>query len=164
MKPRHLNCLAHFGDPPDGSINVRESVYMYLYKEKIAREHLTGPQHYPDNGLVSGTRGKVSRNQEEEAYSARGVDFHSSSTTFQSPSIVVSMRLKRHLFNGPNNPWVKRQGTSQEYVEKVYMEYLYQSSFFQRMQWYFSKHDSQLCLEEVSLFESHWDKEPEFLL
>ncbi|GBM03500.1 hypothetical protein AVEN_95396-1 [Araneus ventricosus] len=28
---------------------------------------LTGPQHYPDNGLVSGTRGKVSRNQEEEA-------------------------------------------------------------------------------------------------
>ncbi|GBN37805.1 hypothetical protein AVEN_102209-1 [Araneus ventricosus] len=67
MKPRHLNCLAHFGDPPDGSIDVRESVYMYLYKEKIAREHLTGPQHYPDNGLVSGTRGKVSRNQEEEA-------------------------------------------------------------------------------------------------
>ncbi|GBO08372.1 hypothetical protein AVEN_55128-1 [Araneus ventricosus] len=66
MKPRHLNCLAHFGDPPDGSIDVRESVYMYLYKEKIAREHLTGPQHYPDNGLVSGTRGKVSRNQEEE--------------------------------------------------------------------------------------------------
>ncbi|GBN68107.1 hypothetical protein AVEN_272279-1 [Araneus ventricosus] len=66
MKPRHLNCLAHFGDPPDGSIDVRESVYMYLYKEKIAREHLTGPQHYPDNGLVSGTRGEVSRNQEEE--------------------------------------------------------------------------------------------------
>ncbi|GBL85726.1 hypothetical protein AVEN_193175-1 [Araneus ventricosus] len=66
MKPRHLNCLAHFGDPPDGSIDVRESVYMYLYKEKIAREHLTGPQHYPDNGLVSGTTGKVSRNQEEE--------------------------------------------------------------------------------------------------
>ncbi|GBN48746.1 hypothetical protein AVEN_200607-1, partial [Araneus ventricosus] len=26
-----------------------------------------GPQHYPDNGLVSGTRGEVSRNQEEEA-------------------------------------------------------------------------------------------------
>ncbi|GBM17376.1 hypothetical protein AVEN_13251-1 [Araneus ventricosus] len=26
---------------------------------------LTGPQHYPDNGLVSGTRGEVSRNQEE---------------------------------------------------------------------------------------------------
>ncbi|GBN20551.1 hypothetical protein AVEN_66597-1 [Araneus ventricosus] len=23
-----------------------------------------GPQHYPDNGLVSGTRGEVSRNQE----------------------------------------------------------------------------------------------------
>ncbi|GBN22367.1 hypothetical protein AVEN_186223-1 [Araneus ventricosus] len=66
MKARHLNCLAHFGDPPDGSIDVRESVYMYLYKEKIAREHLTGPQHYPDNGLVTGTRGKVSRNQEEE--------------------------------------------------------------------------------------------------
>ncbi|GBN38440.1 hypothetical protein AVEN_189691-1 [Araneus ventricosus] len=65
MKPRHLNCLAHFGDPPDGSIDVRESVYMYIYKEKIVREHLTGPQHYPDNGLVSGTRGEVSRNQEE---------------------------------------------------------------------------------------------------
>ncbi|GBN57048.1 hypothetical protein AVEN_178966-1 [Araneus ventricosus] len=66
MKPRHLNCLAHFGDPPDGSIDVRESVYMYTYKEKIVREHLTGPQHYPDNGLVSGTRGEGSRNQEEE--------------------------------------------------------------------------------------------------
>ncbi|GBM07176.1 hypothetical protein AVEN_15422-1 [Araneus ventricosus] len=66
MKPRHLNCLAHFGDPPDGSIDVRESVYMYIYKEKIVREHLTGPQHYPDNELVSGTRGEVSRNQEEE--------------------------------------------------------------------------------------------------
>ncbi|GBM96496.1 hypothetical protein AVEN_13970-1 [Araneus ventricosus] len=52
------------GDPPDGSIDVRESVYMYIYKEKIVREHLTGPQHYPDNGLVSGTRGEVSRNQE----------------------------------------------------------------------------------------------------
>ncbi|GBM63370.1 hypothetical protein AVEN_185475-1 [Araneus ventricosus] len=63
MKPRHLNCLAHFGDPPDGSIDVRESVYMYIYKEKIVREHLAGPQHYPDNGLVSGTRGEVSRNQ-----------------------------------------------------------------------------------------------------
>ncbi|GBM51555.1 hypothetical protein AVEN_184879-1, partial [Araneus ventricosus] len=24
------------------------------------------PLHYPDNGLVSGTRGKVSRNQEED--------------------------------------------------------------------------------------------------
>ncbi|GBO26044.1 hypothetical protein AVEN_39950-1 [Araneus ventricosus] len=68
MKPRHLNCLAHFGDPPDGSIDVRESVYMYIYKEKIVREHLTGPQHYPDNGLVSGTRGEVSRNQEEEVW------------------------------------------------------------------------------------------------
>ncbi|GBN00413.1 hypothetical protein AVEN_257807-1 [Araneus ventricosus] len=67
MKERHLKCLAHFGDPPDGSIDVLESVYMYLYKEKIVREHLTGPQHYPDNGLVSGTRGEVSRNQEEEA-------------------------------------------------------------------------------------------------
>ncbi|GBN00832.1 hypothetical protein AVEN_2903-1 [Araneus ventricosus] len=66
MKPRHLNCLAHFGDPPDGSIDVRESVYMYIYKEKIEREHLTGPQHYHDNGFVSGTRGEVSRNQEEE--------------------------------------------------------------------------------------------------
>ncbi|GBL85263.1 hypothetical protein AVEN_222731-1 [Araneus ventricosus] len=68
MKPRHLKCLAHFGDPPDGSIDVRESVYMYIYiyKENIVREHLTGPQHYPDNGLVSGTRGEVSRNQEEE--------------------------------------------------------------------------------------------------
>ncbi|GBM83670.1 hypothetical protein AVEN_57368-1 [Araneus ventricosus] len=66
MNPRHPNCLAHFGDPPDGSIDVRESVYMYIYKEKIVREHLTGPQHYPDNGLVSGTRGEVSRNQEEE--------------------------------------------------------------------------------------------------
>ncbi|GBM08653.1 hypothetical protein AVEN_52486-1 [Araneus ventricosus] len=65
MKPRHLKCLAHFGDPPDGSIDVRESVYMYIYKENIVREHLTGPQHYPDNGLVSGTRGEVSRNQEE---------------------------------------------------------------------------------------------------
>ncbi|GBN36433.1 hypothetical protein AVEN_54028-1 [Araneus ventricosus] len=32
----------------------------------------TGPQHYPDNGLVSGTRGKVSRNQEqEEVYTIR---------------------------------------------------------------------------------------------
>ncbi|GBL85519.1 hypothetical protein AVEN_34678-1 [Araneus ventricosus] len=66
MKPRHVKCLAHFGDPPEGSIDVRESVYMYIYKEKIVREHLTGPQHYPDNGLVSGTRGEVSRNQEEE--------------------------------------------------------------------------------------------------
>ncbi|GBM40796.1 hypothetical protein AVEN_80803-1 [Araneus ventricosus] len=66
MKLRHLNCLAHFGDPPDGSIDVRESVYMYIYKENIVREHLTGPQHYPDTGLVSGTRGEVSRNQEEE--------------------------------------------------------------------------------------------------
>ncbi|GBL76054.1 hypothetical protein AVEN_234362-1 [Araneus ventricosus] len=65
MKPRHLNCLAHFGDPAGGSNDVRESVYMYIYKEKIVREHLTGPQHYPDNGLVSGTRGEVSRNQEE---------------------------------------------------------------------------------------------------
>ncbi|GBM92418.1 hypothetical protein AVEN_240729-1 [Araneus ventricosus] len=37
-----------------------------IYKEKIVREHLTGPQRYPDNGLVSGTRGEVSRNQEEE--------------------------------------------------------------------------------------------------
>ncbi|GBM64181.1 hypothetical protein AVEN_89031-1 [Araneus ventricosus] len=37
---------------------------VYIYKEKIVREHLTGPQHYPDNGLVSGTRGEVSRNQE----------------------------------------------------------------------------------------------------
>ncbi|GBN49904.1 hypothetical protein AVEN_190067-1 [Araneus ventricosus] len=70
MKPRHLNCLAHFGDPPDGSVDVRESVYMYIYKEKIVREHLTGPQHYPDNGLVSGTRGEVSRNQEEEEATA----------------------------------------------------------------------------------------------
>ncbi|GBM16963.1 hypothetical protein AVEN_274294-1 [Araneus ventricosus] len=66
MKLRHLNCLAHFGDPPDGSIDVRESVYMYIYKEKIVREHLTGPQHYSDNGLASGTRGEVSRNQEED--------------------------------------------------------------------------------------------------
>ncbi|GBM95496.1 hypothetical protein AVEN_101484-1 [Araneus ventricosus] len=66
MKPRHLRCLAHFGDPPDGSIDVRESVYMYIYNENIVREHLTDPQHYPDNGLVSGTRGEVSRNQEEE--------------------------------------------------------------------------------------------------
>ncbi|GBL73100.1 hypothetical protein AVEN_128250-1 [Araneus ventricosus] len=66
MKPRHLNRLAHFGDPPDGRIDVRESVYMHIYKEKIVREHLTGPQHYPDNGLVSGTRGELSRNQEEE--------------------------------------------------------------------------------------------------
>ncbi|GBO29316.1 hypothetical protein AVEN_104406-1 [Araneus ventricosus] len=65
MKLRHLNCRAHFGDPPDGSIDVRESVYMYMYKEKIVREHLTGSQHYPDHGLVSGTRGEVSRNQEE---------------------------------------------------------------------------------------------------
>ncbi|GBO44354.1 hypothetical protein AVEN_16655-1 [Araneus ventricosus] len=39
---------------------------IYIYKENIVREHLTGPQHYPDNGLVSGTRGEVSRNQEEE--------------------------------------------------------------------------------------------------
>ncbi|GBN50220.1 hypothetical protein AVEN_152648-1, partial [Araneus ventricosus] len=62
MKPRHLKCLAHFGDPPDGSIDVRESVY--IYKENIGREHLTGPQHYPDNGLVSGTRGEVSRNHD----------------------------------------------------------------------------------------------------
>ncbi|GBN09223.1 hypothetical protein AVEN_268485-1 [Araneus ventricosus] len=54
MKPRHLNCLAHFGDPPDGSIDVRE--------------HLTGPQHYPDNRLVSRTRAEVPRNQEEEVY------------------------------------------------------------------------------------------------
>ncbi|GBN83542.1 hypothetical protein AVEN_153942-1, partial [Araneus ventricosus] len=38
---------------------------VYIYKEKIVREHLTGPQHYPDNGLVSVTRGEVSRNQEE---------------------------------------------------------------------------------------------------
>ncbi|GBM67505.1 hypothetical protein AVEN_73651-1 [Araneus ventricosus] len=66
MKPRHLNCFAHFGDPPDGCIDVRESVYMYIYKENIVREHPTGPQHYPDNGLVSGTRGEGSRNQEEE--------------------------------------------------------------------------------------------------
>ncbi|GBL79333.1 hypothetical protein AVEN_92535-1 [Araneus ventricosus] len=64
MKPRHLRRLAHFGDPPDGSIHVRESVYTCMYKENIVREHLTGPQHYPDNGLVSGTRGEVSRNQE----------------------------------------------------------------------------------------------------
>ncbi|GBL65904.1 hypothetical protein AVEN_160887-1 [Araneus ventricosus] len=68
MKPRHLNRLAHFGDSPDGSIDVRESVYMHIYKEKIVRKHLTGPQHYLDNGLVSGTRGEVSRNQEEEVY------------------------------------------------------------------------------------------------
>ncbi|GBN85964.1 hypothetical protein AVEN_200387-1 [Araneus ventricosus] len=61
MKPRYLKCLAHFGDPPDGSIDVRESIYIY-----IVREHLTGSQHYPDNGLVSGTRGEVSHNQEEE--------------------------------------------------------------------------------------------------
>ncbi|GBL76033.1 Putative protein in type-1 retrotransposable element R1DM [Araneus ventricosus] len=66
MKSRHLKCLAHFGDPPDGNIDVRESVYLYIYKENIVREHLTGPQHYPYNGLVSGTRGEVSRNQEEE--------------------------------------------------------------------------------------------------
>ncbi|GBM78290.1 hypothetical protein AVEN_46992-1 [Araneus ventricosus] len=65
MKARHLKCLAHFGDPPDGSIDVRESVYMYIYKEKIVGEHFTGPQHYPDNGLVSGTRGEVSHNQEK---------------------------------------------------------------------------------------------------
>ncbi|GBM29613.1 hypothetical protein AVEN_130091-1 [Araneus ventricosus] len=65
MKSRHLKCLAHFGDPPDGNIDVRESVYLYIYKENIVGEHLTGPQHYPGNGLVSGTRGEVSRNQEE---------------------------------------------------------------------------------------------------
>ncbi|GBM79997.1 hypothetical protein AVEN_108649-1 [Araneus ventricosus] len=29
-----------------------------------------GPQHYPDNGLVSGTRGEVSRNQEAEVSAA----------------------------------------------------------------------------------------------
>ncbi|GBM22586.1 hypothetical protein AVEN_182187-1 [Araneus ventricosus] len=67
MKPCHLMCLAHFGDPPDGSIDVRESVY--IYKENVVREHLTGPQHYPDNGLVSGTRGEVSRNQEDQTSS-----------------------------------------------------------------------------------------------
>ncbi|GBM40346.1 hypothetical protein AVEN_85405-1 [Araneus ventricosus] len=63
MKPRHLKCFAHFDDPPDGSIDVRESVY--TYKENIVREHPTGPQYYPDNGLVSGTKGEVFRNQEE---------------------------------------------------------------------------------------------------
>ncbi|GBM67813.1 hypothetical protein AVEN_175028-1 [Araneus ventricosus] len=67
MKSRHLKCLAHFGDPPDRNIDVRESVYLYIYKENIVREHLTGHQHYPDNVLlVSGTRGEVSHNQEEE--------------------------------------------------------------------------------------------------
>ncbi|GBN60822.1 hypothetical protein AVEN_59318-1 [Araneus ventricosus] len=33
--------------------------------KSIVVNDTTGPQHYPDNGLVSGTRGKVSRNQEE---------------------------------------------------------------------------------------------------
>ncbi|GBM31522.1 Putative protein in type-1 retrotransposable element R1DM [Araneus ventricosus] len=61
MKSRHLKCLAHFGNPPD----VRESVYLYIYKENIVRDHLTGPQHYPDNGRVTGTKVEVSRNQEE---------------------------------------------------------------------------------------------------
>ncbi|GBM97549.1 hypothetical protein AVEN_246228-1 [Araneus ventricosus] len=41
-------------------------IVQFCDKENIVREHLTGPQHYPDNGLVSGTRGEVSRNQEEE--------------------------------------------------------------------------------------------------
>ncbi|GBM07617.1 hypothetical protein AVEN_230050-1 [Araneus ventricosus] len=91
MKPRHLNCLAHFGDPPDGSIDVRESVYMYLYKEKIAREHLTGPQHYPDNGLVSGTRGKVSRNQEEEDISRI-----STVAANMGGSVILTSVLKHH--------------------------------------------------------------------
>ncbi|GBM04147.1 hypothetical protein AVEN_115522-1 [Araneus ventricosus] len=76
MNPRHLNCLAHFGDPPDGSIDVRESVYMYIYKENIVREHLTGPQHYPDNGLVSGTTGEVSPNQEEEDVTVYDFSFY----------------------------------------------------------------------------------------
>ncbi|GBN25414.1 hypothetical protein AVEN_59849-1 [Araneus ventricosus] len=46
--------------------SMYEKVCAYIYKENIVREHLTGPQHYPDNGLVSGTRGEVSHNQEEE--------------------------------------------------------------------------------------------------
>ncbi|GBM86797.1 hypothetical protein AVEN_215225-1 [Araneus ventricosus] len=68
MKSRHLKCLAYFGDPPDGNVDVRESVYLYIYKGNIVQEHLTGPQHYLDNGLVSGSRGEVSRNQEEDGY------------------------------------------------------------------------------------------------
>ncbi|GBM87701.1 hypothetical protein AVEN_57219-1 [Araneus ventricosus] len=47
-----------------------EKVYIYIYKGNRVREHFTGPQHYRDNGLASGTRGEVSRNQEEEVYSS----------------------------------------------------------------------------------------------
>ncbi|GBM25894.1 hypothetical protein AVEN_94341-1 [Araneus ventricosus] len=97
--------LADFGDPPDGSIDVRESVY--IYKENIVREHLTDPQHYPDNGLVSGTRSEVPRNQEEVKEVAKaeffGIlvdDCKDGTDCFVEEQLSISLRyiLDRKLF------------------------------------------------------------------
>ncbi|GBN88290.1 hypothetical protein AVEN_199516-1 [Araneus ventricosus] len=67
--------------------SMYEKVYIYIYIY-IVREHLTGPQHYPDNGLVSGTRDEVSRNQGEEVLVA---------ITDHGPTDPVGGEVRRRL-------------------------------------------------------------------
>ncbi|GBM96216.1 hypothetical protein AVEN_184309-1 [Araneus ventricosus] len=42
-----------FHNSPVPNLTVYQIDKTILYKENTVREHLTGPQHYPDNGLVS---------------------------------------------------------------------------------------------------------------
>ncbi|GBM81346.1 hypothetical protein AVEN_50806-1 [Araneus ventricosus] len=71
-----------------------EKVYTCIYKEKIVREHLTGPQHYPDNGLVSGTKGEVSRNQEEALRSSFKVEKRVSEKPYYDYAVPDSIEIR----------------------------------------------------------------------